>query len=54
MLSLFVYKMLNIMYILKVFFIDLVVQWIGHSPAKGEMQVRFLPGSHFSARFRDR
>ena len=21
----------------------LVVQWIGHSPAKGEMQVRFLP-----------
>lgn len=24
---------------------DLVVQWIGHIPAKDEMQVRFLPRS---------
>jgi hypothetical protein len=31
-----VYKALN----------ALVVQWIGHSPAKGEMQVRFLPRAH--------
>ena len=26
----------------------LVVQWIGHSPAKGEMQVRFLPRAQTS------
>ena len=44
------YKKTIITYILKVFY-DLVVQWIGHSPAKGEMQVRFLPGSPVRARF---
>ena len=25
----------------------LVVQWIGHGPAKAEMQVRFLPRAQF-------